>query len=936
MKELANYVGRSVRALLAGALLFSVGPCVYAQEVAVAEVDGRVTDPTGATVSGATVKMTDVDTHQIHTFTTDASGEFRFPNLPVGPYTLEVNASGFKAYRQTGIILEVAHNVEQNVALQLGSATETIEVSANANMVETKDSAIAQVMEERKLVDLPLNGRNLTQLLTLTGGGTSTPGGDLVGSKNMSGSNGSGTFSVAGGQANGINYLLDGGDNNDAFSNVNLPIPFPDAVQEFSVQTNALQAQFGLHPGGVVNIVTKSGSNAFHGDVFDFLRNYDLNARTKGLITPAGANDQPLRDSLKRNQFGGVLGGRIKRDKLFFFGGYQQTVQRSNPGVNNAVVPTALTIAGNFSYQDALSSSPGGGCQSKSAITLKDPLTGNPFPNNQIPVNRFDPASVKLLSYIPVSTNPCGAFVYGQPANNPDWQVIGRVDYVQSEKHSMYGRYYAYNYTAQAFFDGKDALTTGPNPGLRQMSQTATFGDSYMFDPTMVNSFHATFNRRADNRGSAPNLFGPQALGMQNGKGGIFADNMPDNYIQVTVTNYFNVACGTCAPGYFNDNNYQISDDFSKIVGKHNFGFGIDGRRDQFNETANQQSNGQWTFNGGSTAGYTGDNLADFLLGHLSSWNQGNALSDYLRQTVFAAYAQDSWRATNHLTINLGVRWEPEQPARDKYCRGNQFNLADYIAGTRSSEYPNAPPGLLFGQDAGNTHGCTFTESHWADFSPRVGLVWDPTGDGKQTIRAAYGLLHDTVEIFYPERWTTNPPYASSVSFTNPPITAPFSNPWNGYVSPSGSIGEPFPGAAIFPNLGTYVSVPPNLHATYMMQWNFSYSRQLGKDWLATLTYIGNHTVHIYGANDINAPLQVAGATASNEQARRFLSLINPANGNYYSQIVQSDDGATSSYNAALFKLEHRFAHRFTWLANYTVSQCISTLDFANELAGVF
>ena len=322
MHAFANQVCRSKLALglaLATAMMFFPTHRAIAQEVAVAEVDGHVTDPSGASVAGAAVKMTEVETRQVHTYTTDTAGVFRFPNLPVGAYTLEVSATGFKAYRQSGIVLEVAHNVSQNVALQLGATTDTVEVTANANMVETKDSAIAQVMEERKIVDLPLNGRNLTQLLTLTGGGTTAPAGDLTGSKNIQGSNGSGTFSVAGGQANGVSYLLDGGDNNDSFSNVNLPIPFPDAIQEFSVQTNAMQPQFGLHPGGAVNIVTKSGSNAFHGDLFDFLRNYELNARTKGLVEPSGSVAQPARDALKRNQFGGTAGGKIKRDKVCLF-----------------------------------------------------------------------------------------------------------------------------------------------------------------------------------------------------------------------------------------------------------------------------------------------------------------------------------------------------------------------------------------------------------------------------------------------------------------------------------------------------------------------------------------------------------------------------------------------------------------------------------------
>jgi hypothetical protein len=924
---LANHADRMKFAAalsIAAALMISATPRLRAQEVAVAEVDGKVTDPTGAAIAGATVRMTEADKQIVHTFSTDPSGVFRFPNLPVGPYILEVNAKGFKNYRQSGITLRVASNVEQNVVMQIGAVTETVEVTADASMVETKDSAIGQVMEERKIVDLPLNGRNLTQLLTLVGGGSTAPAGDLTGSKNIQGSNGSGTFSLAGGQANGVNYLLDGGDNNDSFSNVNLPIPFPDAVQEFNVQTNALQAQYGLHPGGVVNVVTKSGSNAFHGDLFEFFRNYELNARPKGLTLVSGSVSQPVRDSLKRNQFGGTAGGPIKKDKLFFFGGYQQTAQRSNPANTTAHVPTALTAVGNFSVEDAATSA--GGCQSK-AITLKDPTTGNPFPGNIIPTSRFDPAGAKLLSkYIPQSTDNCGLVLYGQPANNPDWQVIGRVDYVVSEKHAMYGRYYNYNYTAQRFFNGTNALTTGPNPGNLDNTVTTTFGDTYTISPTSVNSFHATFDRRADNRGSATNLFGPQALGITN-----FADNMPDTYIQITVSNYFNVACGTCAPGYFNVNNFQVSDDYQMTRGKHQIGFGIDGRKEQFNSLNNQQANGQWTFTGSSTAN-TGDSLADLELGKLAGLTDGNALSDYMRQTVFAAYVQDTFHATQHLTVSFGARWEPYSPAVDKQCRGNEFSLAEYLAGFHSSQYPAAPAGLLFGHDAPNHNGCAFANSHWADTSPRLGVVWDPKGNGKQTIRAAFALMHENPELFYPERWTTNPPYASSVALgTN---SGPFSNPWAGYVSPTGVAGDPFPGAAIFPAQGTYVTIPANVPVQYTLQWNVSYQRQLANNWLGTATYIGNRTNNILGSNDINVPIFLPGATTSNEPARRILTLLNPTQGAYYSAVDQTDAGATSTYHALLLKVEHRFSHGVTWLANFTDSHCISTWDFGGELAG--
>lgn len=898
-------------------------PLAHSQAVAVAEVDGVVTDTTGRFMVNVQVSMIQADTKAARSTFTDVQGRFAIANLAPGPYIMDVKAPGFKDYRQTGIVLQVGQTIALNVAMTIGSVTETIEVAANASMVETKDSGIAQVMDQAKVVDLPLNGRNLTQLLTLVGGGTTTPAGDLTGSKNIQGSNTSGTFSVGGAQANGVNYLLDGGDNNDNFSNVNLPIPFPDAVQEFSVQTNALQAQFGLHPGGAVNVVTKSGSNGFHGDLFEFLRNYELNARTKGLITVAGSVSQPARDSLKRNQFGGTAGGRIIRDKLFFFGGYQQTTQRSQPGTNTAHVPTALTAVGNFSVEDAATTA--GGCQAK-AITLKDPTTNAPFPNSTIPVSRFDPAAAKLLSkYVPVSTDNCGTVLYGQPANNPDWQAIGRVDYVLSDKHSMYGRYFIYNYTAQRFFNGTNVLTTGPNPGNFDETNNVTFGDTYTLSPTKLNAFHATFNRRADNRGSATNLFGPQALGI-NG----FNDNMPDNYMQITVSNYFNVACGTCAPGYFDDNTYQLSDDFSMTKGKHQFQFGVDVRKLEFNSLNNQQANGQWTFTGSTTVN-TGDSLGDLELGKLAALTDGYALSDYMRQVVFAGYAQDTYRMSSHFTVTAGVRWEPFVPADDKQCRGNQFSLSEFQAGFHSTQYPGAPAGLLFGHDSANSNGCAFERKYLADFSPRLGIVWDPTGSGKQTIRAAFALMHDNPELFYPERWTTNPPYASSVALgTN---AGPFSNPWLGYVSPTGVPGSPFPGASIFPAQGTYVSIPPVVPVEYTLQWNFSYQRQFAKDWLATGTYVGSRTNHVMGANDINMPQPSPTATTSNEPQRRLLALLNPTQGAFYSSIVQTDAGAWSTYHALQLKVEHRFAQHYTWLTNYTWSHCISTWDFGNELA---
>src|ERR1017187_8636216 len=895
-------------------LIFLSASAIFGQAVAIGSVSGTVSDQSGSSVPNATVKMTETERGTVHTANTSTDGHYTFNNLPVGPYHLEITAQGFKNYSQTGIILQVAENLTQNVLLQVGALTETVEVQAGASMVETRDSSISQVIEQQRIVDLPLNGRNLTSLLTISGIATSDMtlnGGDLTGSKNIQGpSGGSIQVSVAGGAANGVNFLLDGGDNNDAFSNVNLPIPFPDAVQEFSVQTNGLPAQYGLHPGGVVNIVTKSGANAFHGDVFEFLRNGDLNGRTEGTL---------VRDTLKRNQFGGTAGGRIIKDKLFFFGGYQGTRQRSDPAANKAYTPTAATLKGDFSVVDGAKAN--GGCLTAQR-NLKDP-TGVLYPGNKIPVNTFDPAGLKLAStYIPLSADPCGLTYFGYLANNPDDQWIGRVDYNISAKQQFYGRYFMYDYTALSLFDGHNALTTG-SPGNLDRSQTMTIGDTYTFSPTAVNSLHATFDRRRDNRSSAANLFSPADLGVN-----MFI-NVP-NYTQLSVSSYsgsgFNVGCGTCALANFDINTYQLADDFTLIRGKHQIAVGFDGRQDQFNSYNNQQSNGQFTF-GGATSG---DGLADLLIGRFSGLTDGNVISDYLRQTDLAPYVQDAFRPTSHLSINLGVRWEPSVPSYDKQGRGNQFSYPLFLQNWHSSVFPSAPAGLIFTGDSENKYGKALTGAHWATFSPRLGVVWDPNGNGKQTISASFSLIHDTTELFYPERWTTNAPYVSSLSLTS----GQFSNPFASYTL-NGKTGDPFPGAAVFPTQGAYISVPGNMKETYMMQWNVSYQRQLAKDWMVTANYLGNVSRHIWGSTDINYSIYTGStATTSKSNQRRITYLLNPTTGQYYGDIQQTVDGANAEYNGLLLKAEHRMSHNFTLFTTYAWSHCVSSSDFAGELAG--
>ena len=411
----------------------------HAQAVAVAQLGGIVSDPAGMVIVGAQVSMVDTEKGQVRTTVTDGTGSYTLPNLPVGPYRLEVKAQGFKDYIQTGLVLQANKNIQVNAAMQVGSLTEKVEVTAAVNQVETKENSISVVIDSQRINELPLNGRQATQLIMSLGAASYGDAGD-TGSKTFFSAT---RISVAGGQSNGTAYLLDGGDNTDAMSNVNLPFPFPDALQEFSVETSTVSSRFGIHPGATVNVVTKSGSNGFHGDLFEYLRNYHLNARNFFATS---------RDRLKRNQFGGTAGGKIIRDKLFFFGGYQGTLNRSNPPQTTTFIPTQAMLNGDFS---AIA---GPVCtNTASGRQLTNPLAGNaPFPGNQIPKTMLNPVAVTVAStYLPISAaDQCGKVTYGIPVTGDEQQFIGRVDWIHTSKHTVYGRYFNDSYQNPATYDG--------------------------------------------------------------------------------------------------------------------------------------------------------------------------------------------------------------------------------------------------------------------------------------------------------------------------------------------------------------------------------------------------------------------------------------------------------------------------------------------------
>ncbi|PWT99920.1 MAG: TonB-dependent receptor [Terriglobia bacterium] len=884
----------------------------YGQAVSVATVTGRVGDEQGSSVPGARLQITGVDTGTIYSAVTNEDGIYTIPNLPIGAYTLQAAVAGFQTYIQSGIALRVGDNVQINITMKVGSISEKVEVAANAGLVQTQQNTISQVIDQRRIVDLPLNGRDPTELITISGASLNKSDGTNTGSKSFFSSQ---SISIAGSAGNETNYLLDGGDNNDPFTNVNMPIPFPDALAEFSVETSTLPARYGLHPGGVVNAVTKSGTNRWHGDLFEFLRNGDVNAINYFA---------PRQDSLKRNQFGGTLGGKIVRDKLFVFGGFQQSYIRQDPSSSTAYVPTPAALQGDFSVLD------GPGCQAKgTARVVNDPTTGAPLPNSQISPSRFDPASLALAKYLPQTTDPCGKVSYGIPVQSNETQIITRVDWIINSKHSLYGRYFSDGYNLAAFFDPHDILVTSTT-GNDEHAQSFVLGDTYTLSPTVVNSLHLTAGRRRNDRGPNANGINAASLGVAN------FHQATKNFLQMAVNNGgFAVGCGTCALGRFPITSYQAADDVDILRGKHQIAFGVDLLRTRDGQDNHYQDNGVFNFDGR----YSNDPLLDFLTGKMNSFSQSGAQLNDLMQTVIMLYAQDTYHLNRKVVVNFGLRWEPLLPEYDRFNRGSTFSRAAFDAGQTSRVYVKAPAGSLFYGDPGITNA--FTGKRLTNFSPRLGIVFNPDGKGRTTVRLGGALLYDSVGTFIPYRMVAqNPPYGPQVTNTSGPYQ--FSNPWGNIPE-----GNPFPLPPLskdvaFPLANAEAFLPPHIHSPSVGQWNASIQHLFSDNWVLSVSYLGNKTSHLWIGNEINPAVYIPGTCAgrpcsstSNTQARRVLTLANPNAGQYYSQMTLANDGISANYNGLVTSIEHRFAQNYTFLANYTWSKCLGIAPVTSLGTGV-
>jgi hypothetical protein len=934
----------------------------HAQVAGTGSIQGSVADATGAVIPGAKVALTNTSTQVTRNGTTDSSGTYTFPNIEVGTYTVSVESSGFKTYQQSNVVLEVGSSISVNAKMQIGTTDQRVEVTTESLALQTEDPTFKQTIDQRTVTEMPLNGRQMTDLITLSGGSTIAPAGDFTGTKY---SYATISISIAGGGGNTTMWRFDGGDNNDYMANGNLPFPFPDAVSQFSVESTVLGAQSGMHSGGLVNVVTKSGTNHFHGNAFEFLRNAYPNA-----IPFYSA----AKDGLHLNQYGGTFGGPIKKDKLFAFAGYQRT-RKTVAATAQTLIPTAANLLGDFSVTDP---APGTLITSTSCATktvqLKDPFTGNNLPGNKYATQpTYNAQALNLEKYLPkldptYDVNNCGNVRYQLPQITTINDFVTRVDYSINQKQHLYGRYFIDGYQFPALFSPTNILVTTQSGNIERV-QTFTAGEDWTINANTVNSAHTTLTRRSNVRGFSPSDINAATLGVNAYQAVAYG-------LYLRLTNKFTIGGGTNSVAHFNDNSLSFSDDLTLLRGRHQIVIGGEFVRNQLNIGNQYESNGVFTFggnfsgsgpNGGSTVG---DPDLDFLMGGMTAYEQSKQQQNALRANIPSLYAQDTFHASKQLTVVAGIRWSPEFFPSDYFGRGSTFNMASFIANQVSSVYPNAPAGSFYYGDPGVPKAMT-KNSPW-QFSPNVGFSVDPKGDGKTVFRAGAELIYDEVNFFTGQRTQQNPPFATTIAQTQTSTSGPilFSAPWqNGTVTTN-----PFPlpflptgtQALFFPQT-QFVVLTPQYKATYVMQYTASIQHQFPHDWQLQLDYIGNKTTHAPMATPLSPATFVPGvwgaggtgcagvvttgpagkaagaagtacSTVANQSQRFYLTEQNPNQGNGYTGggggSVLVGSGGMGNYNGLVTTVQHRLSKDFSLLGNWTWSKCLNINDASGDYAG--
>ena len=903
-------VRRSVVWMTMALLLFArVGS---GQTVAIAQISGVVSDESGGALPGVEVQVTQTATGAVRFAITGARGEYVLSNLPIGPYKLEAKLQGFSTYSQVGITLTVGASPVINVAMKIGAIQESVTVTANSPLVETRNTGVGTTVTEEQMVGLPLNGRQPSQLILLSGPAVDNGGsGALIGSQRQYPS--AVAISVAGGTGNSTLYLVDGAYNNDPLNNIGQPMPFPDALQEFKLENGVRPARYGVYTGATVNAVTKSGSNTFHGSGFAFGRHHSFNAL--GFFDIAD-------DGLVRAQTGGTLGGPIVKNKWFFFAGPQITNERVRPTSADTFVPTAKMLTGDFT--DVMSAA----CQGGVNRTL-----GGAFVGNKISPALFNPIAMKIAALLPTgSTDACGRTRFTVPNDSDEIQTVLRSDYQVNVSQKIFGRYYVANYDRQPSYDGTNLLlATGTGLGLDNRVQTLALGHDWVLTPNVVAATRFSYQRSRVLRVQGDSLPTWSQLGSS-----VFSytHEPGQNFYNLGVTNGW---ATPAFPGKFISTTPQISEDVDWVKGAHSLSFGGMWIRPFEDADGPFQANGTFSFNGTRAGGATAQDrlaMADFLLGLPSSFSQGGSQIVAEKMQYVGLYAQDVWRVNNSVTLNVGLRWEPYLAAKDQNGFTMAFNMDWFNQNRHSVTYPNAPAGLMFAGDEGFPANGANTTNRYNQFAPRAGVVWDPKGDGSQAIRAAVGLYYDSPKLWQYGHHMLNPPFGNTVAVTNPSFANPFATFPGGNPLP---VPNPIPANTTFPLLGTYVSMPVDIHPMQVTQWNVSYERQLLKNTLLSATYLGNQTTHLWNGYELNPGVYIPGqSTTANVDARRVLNLLNPAQGKYYGSLAVTDDGGFGHYNGLVLAVQKRLARGWSASTNFTVARCLNNGEPSTDIGNTY
>lgn len=885
------------RLQLASSVLLVFAGALSAQ-VATSTIFGTISDSSGAAVASARVTATNIATSAVETTEANADGNYVFPNLRPGTYSVAIEAPGFKRAQQSNVLIEVNQRARVDVALQVGEVKETVEVSTAVSTVDTFSATVKEVVDANRMVDLPLNGRNALQLQALLPGSIQMGAGSAA---TLVALNTSIVFSVNGARPNQSSYTLDGGLNMDMYNNLPAAFPNPDALQEFSILQNSYSAVNGRNAGAVVNMVTKSGTNQVKGVLYNFLRNDKLNTRNFFAAIP---------DPLKRNQFGGTFGAPVKlpklydgRDRTFIFFATEYTRQRFGQLASSAVMPTALERRGDFSQTNL----PAGRFVADPA-TVTATSTGTPFPGNVIPTSRLDRVAQNFTNaFLPLPNSPGNILAYNLSLPTEEDQYTLKLDHGFSNNNKASLRYLYSDYR----IDFNHTLPTF-NSRNNWSTHNVTLNDSHIFSPNIVNNATFTFARNTFIRSPLPTAAAKDWLDL--GCATCVSLAPPGNPTDwsINIANGFNARINTAFFSYMQ--NYQFIDTLTVTKGNHLLSMGGEMAYVRRNGREFFQVTPQWSFDGQRSNAFYG--YADFFLGVPRTVFQNSPLRAFQYKWTPFLYFNDDWRVNRRLTVNLGLRWEPYLTVKEK-----NGELGAFRPGQKSTVWPNAPVGALFPGDAGVPNG--ITPNRWARFSPRVGIAWDPNGKGKTSVRLGYGVFSDTLRLVALNTNSTNQPFSLGITTFDVAFSDPYRNTPNvlpALVNYGAPRLEDRPTRQFIAPV-RHNSIDPDFTAGYMQQWNANIQHEVWKSTVVTAAYVGSKGTRMMVGQNINPAVFVPGnSTPGNVNARRIYQ--------GFEQIQNTQSTANSTYHSLQLSVNRRFSSGVSILSSYVWAK---SLDLASN-----